>query len=1423
MKKNLKQKGQLLTMPFLGIFLLFLAFNAYNNGALAEFNPQISYQGRLTDSAGDPLSGDYNFRFRICNNSNCDVVYWTEERVGVNKVTISDGSFSLMLGEIQTLEGFDFNRTLYFEVGVGGTGDTPSWDVLLPRRVIGSVASAFNAEKINGLAVSSLAVLDRHNEFTNTNLFVATTTFMSNVGIGTSTPEQKLTVLGDSYFYGTYNDGSYDYLNTIRTNYSFTETEGVLAGYPIIANLYSYNTSTAPWALASIGHYIKVNNSPENVGIMSQGLGFAYGAVLTSEVGYGAYIKSVSGTAAYIVSTNSVGANINSTSGTGADISSVSGTGADISSDSGIGAKIYSSNYRGADIRSDMGVGAFIASNATTGLSVYSDAGTGALIRTHSGDYALSVINENSNKYAIYSSSGLNYFAGTSNFMSNVGIGTTTPQEKLVIADGSINSLYKYSSSSYDYSTEFKTNHVFYDSDFSGYYNAAVYAYATSTEDFESYKSVGLIAKGKTVGLNSFGEIAGGSFKANTFGIISRVLATGTAGIFRTDGDKSMGIKLLLQGDNSTGLSIGGTGKNKTAIEIDSDDLKYGLKITNSSTTSHSIYSDGGINYFSGRIGIGTTTPTQSLDVNGKIAINGNQTIYNANALTAYIGSLFVGNGGNSLSGTGIEGTGNTGIGINSLLNNTTGNRNTALGHNSLKNNISGFSNIAIGYQTLYNSTSSHSNLAIGDSALKSNTSGIYNVGVGYASLGFNNSGSFNNAFGNGALGTNSSGKFNTAIGSSALLNNTSGYYNTALGYLAGRYSVGSSTLFLGAHADTVSAGSSFYNASAIGYNAKVGGSNMMVLGGTGIDSVKVGIGTSTPKANLHVFQDYNGVTSIDIYNPNVGNTAYGALSISNGISRNDSVLLRVLGTGYSTPIGGEAFMADGGVLSTETNLSNGLSIVARNSSADIRFYAGGPAAENQRMIIKNDGNIGIGTSYPITKLEVKGEGYNDSRINVRSNTDNPAIMTLMADSDNVTAESNRFIFGKWGNGGWSSRQAFITNVGNSSLNFYQITNIGDHNPDPNGDNSHLVSLSINSNRNIGIGTTTPTERLVVNGNAVITGDGYATSFVETSDLLLKTNIDNLNYGLNEILNLRPVSFDYLSTGRPSFGFIAQEVKDIIPEVVYGKEGGYGLNYSIITALLVKGVQEQQQQINLLSSNLDLNVADSVSEDIVKLPVAESDPQFNTLRVTGATEFYGTITVIGEAGFISKVTFEKDVEIKGKLYVSSDQAGTTKIIAGETTIEVKFSGEYESIPKVVANLVDDEDETTFVNWKIIRKSVNGFTIVLQQAVNKDLEFDWIALSVKEQNVAEIIDSGSDAREVGAETQPEEQQNEDEVITEEVIETESSGESEVIPEEPIEESVGEVIEEETQSEVEPEVLPETHAETGMETPVESNEE
>ena len=72
----------------------------------------ISYQGRLADSAGNPLTGKYNLEFRIYDVPTGGVPLWTEMWTGGNAVDVSDGLFNVMLGSIDntlasSIEGHD--------------------------------------------------------------------------------------------------------------------------------------------------------------------------------------------------------------------------------------------------------------------------------------------------------------------------------------------------------------------------------------------------------------------------------------------------------------------------------------------------------------------------------------------------------------------------------------------------------------------------------------------------------------------------------------------------------------------------------------------------------------------------------------------------------------------------------------------------------------------------------------------------------------------------------------------------------------------------------------------------------------------------------------------------------------------------------------------------------------------------------------------------------------------------------------------------------------------------------------------------------------------------------------------------------------------------------------------------------------------
>jgi hypothetical protein len=117
-----------------------------------------------------------------------------------------------------------------------------------------------------------------------------------------------------------------------------------------------------------------------------------------------------------------------------------------------------------------------------------------------------------------------------------------------------------------------------------------------------------------------------------------------------------------------------------------------------------------------------------------------------------------------------------------------------------------------------------------------------------------NNFGLDNMAFGSSALHDLAGGGFNTASGASALFNNTTGSNNTASGSSALLNNItGSNNTALGSNAGPDSASTALTNSTAIGANAVVSESNALVLGGTGSNAVSVGIGTATPAAALDV------------------------------------------------------------------------------------------------------------------------------------------------------------------------------------------------------------------------------------------------------------------------------------------------------------------------------------------------------------------------------------------------------------------------------------------------------------------------------------------------------------------------------------------------------------------------------------------
>ena len=114
-------------------------------------------------------------------------------------------------------------------------------------------------------------------------------------------------------------------------------------------------------------------------------------------------------------------------------------------------------------------------------------------------------------------------------------------------------------------------------------------------------------------------------------------------------------------------------------------------------------------------------------------------------------------------------------------------------------------------------------------------------------------------------------------------------------------------------------------------------------------------------------------------------------------------------------------------------------------------------------------------------------------------------------------------------------------------------------------------------------------ERVLGSGMVAATIGGNGDMFLggslsQNSDLRLKAGVDNLNYGLRQVLKLRPVTWFWKKQPERGIqlGLIAQEVEPVLPELVTSdKEGDQikRLNYIGLLPIVIKAMQEQQRQI----------------------------------------------------------------------------------------------------------------------------------------------------------------------------------------------------------------------------------------------------
>jgi hypothetical protein len=232
------------------------------------------------------------------------------------------------------------------------------------------------------------------------------------------------------------------------------------------------------------------------------------------------------------------------------------------------------------------------------------------------------------------------------------------------------------------------------------------------------------------------------------------------------------------------------------------------------------------------------------------------------------------------------------------------------------------------------------------------------------------------------------------------------------------------------------------------------------------------------------------------------------------------------------------------------------------DTNEDLLFRRNGSSDD---LVIDVSGNVGIGTSEPDRKLHLLGA---NPRILIEASSSNPEVN--FEHSGDLESEI------------W----ALYKHGGSDDLRFLQ--------------NSTDRLTIQNATGNVGVGATDPGQKLDVNGIVRVRSWGLThTHDVQvnadgdlcrvSSSKRYKKNIRELESDLNKILNLEPVSFEWKTTSEKSIGLIAEEVDQLIPELVgYDKEGRPdAVRYELLSLYVLEVVKKQAHAMKELKAEND--------------------------------------------------------------------------------------------------------------------------------------------------------------------------------------------------------------------------------------------
>ena len=348
--------------------------------------------------------------------------------------------------------------------------------------------------------------------------------------------------------------------------------------------------------------------------------------------------------------------------------------------------------------------------------------------------------------------------------------------------------------------------------------------------------------------------------------------------------------------------------------------------------------------------------------------------------------------------------------------------------------------------------------------------------------------------------------------------------------------------------------------------------------------TTRLGIGTTNPQANLHVVDEF----------------------------------LVAAGSATTQHITQRAYELENGSLSWEGTAGQLFSITNNLTSGSIfsvNDVSGIPSIDVDadgtiQLAPYADGNVGIATTLPTSRLHVVGDVLVTGVVTATSFSGNATsatyatssgistsviggiasvtslsvsgistLGTVQISSGIVTATSGIITY--YGDGsqldGIQGGSSISTVTSNQAQYIPYATSFGS----TTGLGATTLLVYNPSTSSLGIGTTNPQTNLYVVGDGFFTGIVTATDFNSTSDAKLKTNVQVIEDPLEKVLQINGVSFNWIKDNKPSMGVIADNIQEVLPELVSDTDPKT-VNYNGLIGLLIECVKQQQVEIEEL-------------------------------------------------------------------------------------------------------------------------------------------------------------------------------------------------------------------------------------------------